>query len=202
MAAIDLRPYLPRSWTPEPRLVSFNSDLVPSLGGAAQRSQRLGTRWAVSLADMQDLEPEAGRALVGQLVKAQASASTVKVSWPNPGVKDAYGSPLVNGASQAGMTLACDGFTAGATIRPGWVSVTVSSRSYLYMVTDQTSANGSGVVSALPIAPMLRASPADNAVLEFANPVLEGFVTGTVTPWRLDMSTYYGFAAIEIVEAA
>lgn len=201
MAVVDLRPYLPRSWTPELRLVDYGADLTPPLGGPAQRAQRAGSRYAMSVGDMLGLEPAKGRALIGQLLKAKASASTVKLSWPTD-LRTSLGAPVVNGAGQSGMALACDGFTAGARIEPRWFSVTVSSRSYLYAVTDETFANGSGVVAALPIAPMLRASPADNAVLEFANPVLEGFVQGQGQGWSLQMTTFYGLPAIEIVEAA
>ncbi|MEI9964374.1 MAG: hypothetical protein WDM92_06380 [Caulobacteraceae bacterium] len=92
----------------------------------------------------------------------------------------------MNGANQAGTTLNADGFTPGATIPAGaWFSTVIGTRSYLYLVSAAVTANGSGV-AALPVAPMLRRSPTDNAALSFAAPVIEGFVTGDQIGWDLD----------------
>ncbi len=72
-------------------------------------------------------------------------------------------------------------------------SVTVSGRNYLYFTTDLVTANGSGQAT-LPIAPMLRASPADNAALAFATPKIEGFLSGTTEEWDLDVLTTVGIS--------
>lgn len=79
----------------------------------------------------------------------------------------ASGSPLVNGASQTGNSLAVDGLSNNLT---GWlkkgdyiqIGTTTSSR--LHMVVDDVNTNGSGQAT-IPIYPAIRTSPADNAAI-------------------------------------
>lgn len=199
MTAVPL-PNLTRIWQAQPRLVDFGIDATPPLGGVAQRITRLGSRWAVTFSDIPAFTQDAGRALLGAIFKARATGSTVSVAWPQPLYDASIGSPLINGASQGGTSLAIDGMPANARIKPGWFSVTASGRSYLYFATDETTANASGVIAALPIAPMLRASPADNAPLNFYAPVIEGFIQGNTDAWTLDMLVTIGIPSLTIQE--
>lgn len=98
------------------------------------------------------------------------------------------GTPLVNGGSQTGATLACDGWTASAANRlkkgdsftiagvnaVNPVSKTDTGRLQTFVVTADTSSDGGGAIAALPIYPPITvsgstqtvtASPADNAVI-------------------------------------
>lgn len=192
MTALSL-PTLPTIWQARPRLVQFNARLTPTLGGAEQRVQRMGTRFAVDLA-FAALTPTCARALLGVILKAQSLGSTVITPFPQPAPTTALGTPLVNGASQAGSSLIIDGLTAGVTVKAGlFFSMTISSRNYLHAVTDDVTANGSGQAT-LSIAPMLRATPADNAALSFTAPKIEGFLPDTAAEWTLEMLTNSGFS--------
>jgi hypothetical protein len=96
------------------------------------------------------------------------------------------GNVLVNGGSQAGSTLNVDGATPNYVFREGQpFSILTGGKHYLYFVTTETAANGSGV-AALPISPMLRKAPADNSPCHFGKPMIEGFIMGE--EWRWEMS--------------
>lgn len=110
MTAITL-PTLPTIREARPRLVQFNTRLVPTLGGPEQRIQRMGSRFAVDFG-IAALSPGPARSLLAAIMKAQSLGSTVVTSFPQPAFTDSIGTPLVNGASQTGSALAIDGLTA------------------------------------------------------------------------------------------
>lgn len=184
---------LPTEVRATPQLMDFGVMLDPPLGGPSQRVGRLGNRWAVEFSEMDTLTGDCARTLLAQLVKARTQGERVITSWPQEAYDVSIGTPLVNGGSQAGSSLIVDGLRAGCTIPAGlFFSVTVSGRSYLYLLTDAVTANGSGQAT-LSIGPLLRASPADNAPLNFSNPQVEGFPAGDNLQWVLESRRYYDF---------
>lgn len=81
------------------------------------------------------------------------------------------GTPLVNGASQTGRTLAIDGCTAGVTnwMRAGDLfQLGTGLNTHLHKNLVDANTNGSGQVT-LDIWPRLRASPADNDAVVVAS---------------------------------
>jgi hypothetical protein len=174
-------PRLPQRATP--RLMNMGSWQG---GGADQWVERLGTRWALDV-QMPRLRPEPdGRVFGAALANAHAAGDTVLWPWPQPGLAiGTPGSPLVNGAAQSGRSLVADGFTASYPAKAGqFFSIVSGSRRYLYQLSADATANGSGGVS-LPLTTRLRVSPADNAVLEFAAPFIEGKLAGDAMQWTL-----------------
>ena len=101
-------PTLPANWSAKPKLISFNGRLRPGLGGAEQRIQRLGTRWGIDI-EIPPLGALQAKTFLGAMMKAQSLGQTVLLPWPQPAFSDAIGTPLVNGGSQTGSTLAIDG---------------------------------------------------------------------------------------------
>jgi hypothetical protein len=93
-------------------------------------------------------------------------------------------SPLVNGASQAGKTLAIDGLTPTTTTgRKGdWFQLGSGATSRLYRLTADFTANGSGQAT-LDFWPSLRVSPADNAALTLASAKGLFMLAGNVDGW-------------------
>lgn len=182
---------IPRAVKAEPQLMDFGTDLVPPLGGVAQRPTRVGSRWLVNFSDLQQLSPYDARRLLAKLMKARTLGDTVLAAWPQPAFDLVVGTPLVKGAGQTGSTLLVDGFPVSRSIALAgfFFSMTVSSRNYLYQVTDDITTNGSGEAT-LNIAPLLRASPADNAALEFTTPKVEGFPDGMEQGWTLEAMKY------------
>lgn len=75
----------------------------------------------------------------------------------------AWGTPLVNGASQTGRALVCDGFLPSATVSAGdCIAFDNAVYREMHRCTATTTANGSGQMT-IPINPAIRRSPADNA---------------------------------------
>lgn len=164
-------------------LRDFGGTLQGALGGAAQRVNRLGNRWKCEIT-LPPLTPEQAREWSAALVKGRRNGvrwSVRQVGTPT----GSPGAPRVNGGSQAGDTLACDGFNDGYVVKAGqFFHIETATRRYLH----QVAASGrptSGAFAALPIEPPLRVSPADNAVLEFGAPTIEGLLV-EVPGWSLD----------------
>lgn len=112
----------------------------------------------------------------------------------------APGSPLVNGASQAGNALTIDGLTAGYGYRAGqMVSVIVSSRRFVHQVRASGRANGSGQAT-IAIEPALRVTPADNGTVEIGRPFIEGLLD-EAPGWAFDVDTLVRGFAFAITEA-
>lgn len=108
-------------------------------------------------------------------------------------------SPLVNGASQSGKTLAIDGLAAGATGKAGdWLQLGTGSSTHLHKLTAPFTANGSGQAT-LDIWPRLRAAPADNAAVTIASPKGLWRLTSNVREWSIDIAQIYGlnFSCVE-----
>lgn len=171
--------------------LDFGGVLTPPLGGVQQRINRLGTRWGltVRLPRIKDESPR--RVWISALCRGLTEG--VMLRFPQIGlVNDVTGTPLVNGANQIGQTLNIDGVAASKVALDGqFFSVIVGGERFLYMVNGGASANGSGQM-ALPIFPMIRKSPADNAVIEFAQPYIQGFLQDNRPAWTHDIARTVG----------
>lgn len=128
-----------------------------------------------------------GRA--GRFYAFDPDAKTPRGTWA--------GTPLVNGASQTGSSLICDGFTAGATVKAGdYFQVGTE----LKMVTADGTADGSGNLT-ISFKPSLRASPADNAALTSTNPVcIAMLIDDEQAAWDADNISLFGltFSWVEV----
>ena len=186
----------------KPRLLDWGGRLVPPLGGAVQTLNRLGTRWAVDVTiPLMRTEPD-GRTWAAALAQAKVNgvAMWFRQDGLTIGVPAASGTPLVNGAGQSGTTLAVKGFRAGYPIRQGqFFSIYNGGRYYLHMATAVTVADGGGLAS-VPIFPMLRISPADNAACHFAKPMIQGSLAGNEQAWVRLPSGWCDLGSISIVE--
>lgn len=106
------------------------------------------------------------------------------------------GAPLVNGGSQGGVSLVCDGFSAGATVKRGDYFMV---NGELKMVTADGTADGSGNLT-IAFGPSLRAAPADNDALTSSNPVCTMMLAEDDQGWDANEISIYGisFDAIEV----
>lgn len=192
---------LPRYISAEPQLMDFGADLRPALGGKQQRASRVGSRFALALTGLQHMSDADARNLLAKLAKARTLGETVKTTWPQKALSISVGSPKVFGGGQTGSQLIVDGFPTSTTLglHGRFFSITVGSRSYLYMVTDDPTTDSGGKAT-LNIAPLLRAAPTDNADLEFAHPVIEGFPDGMAINWSVAFLKHSSIP-ITIVEA-
>lgn len=179
-----------------PRLISRRRDLEPTFNGPTSRIRRLGSRWAIDF-ELGPLEYQDAMEWVAALTSGEAET----VIFPVPQLSfdtGAPGTPLVNGGSQLGSSLALDAFTPNYVARAGqWFNLTVSSQLYLYQVAAENIATASGpggVMADLSINPMIRRSPANDSVANFSTPKIEGFLSGSETSWTVDRGMFVGLA--------
>lgn len=195
-----LLPYVRGMRTGAPSVMAFGGVMTPPGGGAAQMLKRVGDRYTLTVTPpLMRSEPD-GRIYVARLRRALREGAIF--AFPQDQLTiGTPGSPLVNGAGQTGMTLNIDGFTAGYIVREGqFFSIIIGGRRYLYAAAAQTAANGSGQI-ALPIEVPIRLSPTDNAVCEFATPMIEGFLSGNEVRWELLREPFIQIPDFTITEA-
>lgn len=172
----------PRQMTP--RLVTARNELSAAFGGNVQRFSRMGSRHAIdfTMPPMTYIDAQDWSAI-------DAEDETVVMVIPQPGLDTgAPGAPLVAGAGQTGTTLNLDGLTPHYVFRRRqWLTITTSGQRYAYRVKTETVV-GSGGTVALPLTTMLRVSPADNDVVEVAEPKIEGFATVPEGAWETDVA--------------
>lgn len=153
-------------------LVSTKNTLVPATGGDEQELQRKGSKYALTYSmpfityvqsmDWDDLMAE------GDLVQMLVYQPGFDTGSP--------GAPRVNGSGQAGTSLVVDGLTPNYVVRKGqFLNITTGSQIFLYRAKAEVVANSSGQAS-IPLRTLLRRPPADNDVINLADPVIEGFV--------------------------
>jgi hypothetical protein len=130
-----------------------------------------------------------------------ASAEAYVASTSGPA--QAAAGPYVNGAAQTGATLSTRGWQPGAAAFLagdflGFVGPT--SRPQLHQVTADVTAGATGI-AAVPIAPPLRRSPADSAVVTIASPTAVWRLTANDDLVGLRNAALIGEASIRIEEA-
>ena len=157
-----------------------------------------GARWACTAA-WDNLQPADAAMLRAWLAKLQGTAGRFylgNLGQPTPR-GTALGTPLINGASQTGATLATDGWTAGATLLAGDF-IGYNAGAELRMVIADAIANGSGQMSVSLDEP-IRVSPTTDTALVVAAPTcimrLAGDEVGTDYLWG------YSNFTLEAVEA-
>ncbi|MDF1506504.1 hypothetical protein PYV61_26350, partial [Roseisolibacter sp. H3M3-2] len=105
-----LLPHLPGIRSAEPELMDFGNVLQGPQGGAAQRLNRIGDRFAISVELPPALSATHGRIYVARLLKARREGALYP--FPQPGLEiGAPGLPVVDGNDQAGSVLKVRGAT-------------------------------------------------------------------------------------------
>ena len=160
--------------TPSPSAIKIQS-LAPtrvSVAHSLRRSTRTtgAQRWIVT-ADWEGLTR-------AQFAPIQAFVIAQRGQWDSfsmvlPGHKQpqgvATGTPLVNGATQSGRTLATRGWSANVTgILKAGDFIGITGQTKVYMVTSDANSDASGNAT-LVIEPALMATPADGAALVVRN---------------------------------
>jgi hypothetical protein len=101
------------------------------------------------------------------IAKARGRANDFQIPVDPTAQSASASTPLVNGASQTGRTLATDGWPVSTTVLVAGQYVTINNQ--LLQLTENITSNGSGVAT-LTFEPPVRTSPADNAAIEYKNP--------------------------------
>ena len=182
MAALVL-PTRPAPSAMTPRPISSRNEQRPASQGPVNRYMRPGTRWAwdITLPPMPYVKSLEWDDLLSE-------SDTVIMKIYQPGLDTgAPGSPLIDGSNQIGRTLNLKGLTPSYAFRKGqWVSFPVNGQLFAYKVRTAITVGSDGRV-ALPLRTLLRLPPANNAVVDVAEPRAEGFPT--VDPSSLEVAT-------------
>lgn len=189
MSSSILLPTNPGVRTATPRLLDFGVTTRPPLGGAITRYNRLGNRFEIDVVAPTSSNRDIGPLLISRLMQGM----TQGVLLPFPQDMD-IGEPgdkiVVNGAAQQGSSLNLRGFPPGYTVKEGqFFSLIYGGRRYLDCAAGTITADGGGGLL-LPIVPMLRISPNDGAVCEFAEPMIEGFMSGQALEWQIQQAPF------------
>ena len=149
-------------WT----LKSNGSSFSSPWNGQTQTVRYPGSAWKaqMTLSDLDDYESRAVEVLIFEL---DGLAGRVKLWDFGRFAGTVKGTPRVNGAGQTGVSLVTDGWTASVKVLSKGDYITVNDE--LKMVLSDVTSNASGAAT-VRIAPQLRNSPADNLVIEVANP--------------------------------
>lgn len=195
-----LLPTSPGIRVAKPRLRDFGAWLEPVMGGPAQRLNRIGNRFAVDIQVATSSSTTTGRIIAARLMRGLTEG--VLLPFPqdfDPGNVGA--NVAVNGAAQQGSTLNLKGFPAGYVVGEGqYFSIIYAGRRYVHASAADAPVAANGTV-ALPIFPMLRISPNDAAVCEFAEPMIEGFISGNQLEYQLQTAPYLD-VSFTVLEAA
>lgn len=150
------------TWRPESNSKTFRSPF----NGASQTVRFPGTRWVCALT-FNNLSDDKSRRIDALIASLDGEYGRVKIrDWGREGHKPA-GTPLVSDAKQTGTALMTKGWTADVVVLRAGDYITVNDE--LKMVTADVS-SAAGGTAVIPIAPMLRSSPAADARIEVLTP--------------------------------
>lgn len=185
----------------KPRMIDFGGALTPALGGPVQTIMRLGTRHALEVTLPKMRTEPTGRIWSSKLRQAKLFGAIMV--FPQDGLTVGLaGAPVVDGAGQAGMTLALRGFRPSYAVREGQAfSLINDGERYLHFAAAPAVADSAGEM-VLSIFPMLRVIPDDGAVCEFASPKIQGSLSGNEASWQRLAGDYCDFGTITITEDA
>ena len=192
-------PSLPGPMQADITYLDWGGVIGSPLGGADQKLNRLGDRFALSVTLPTMESHGTAREWIAKLILARKTGAIYE--WPQPGFGvGAPGQPVVDGAGQAGTTLNLRAGTPRYSYRfDQHISVIHNGRRYLHMVVAPAIADENGDVS-LSVAPMLRAPYADGATVEVGRPKIEGFLEGNSQDWTIDLAFHVGLS-FKITEA-
>lgn len=187
---------LPASPAPngmEPALLDYG---MVQRGASSLRVDRAGNRWRIGFS-YPPMQPDTSRTFTGRLTRAKRDG--VRIVLPLIVPQGAPGATVVDGAGQAGTSLAVRGFNLGYPVKEGfWLTIVSDGAAYLHQVTETVRADAGGLAT-LVIEPSLRAPFADGDTVELAAPFIEGFVDGEEWGWSVPVNRLVsvGFAVEE-----
>jgi hypothetical protein len=162
-----------------------------------ERIDRKGGRFKLSLT-YGPYRPDDARVMVSRLLAGKQEG--LRVPYPLLHSQGSPGSPLLNGAVNSGRTLVLDGFTPGYFCKEGYVlSLVKSGQHFLHTVRTGGRANASGELT-ITLNELVRDTFADNTVVNFAKPMIEGLVEGDTWAWgvAIDRVTPIEFTLEEV----
>lgn len=182
-------------------LVSNTRTFQSPLTNAVQTTSRKGSLWKATLT-FNNLVGADRKVMQAFLVGLNGQEHRFTLHDHSHTKRGAGGGTLaVNGGSQSGSSLICDGATASVTnyLRAGDY---ISFNNELHMITADANSDSSGNIT-LSIAPPIRKTPPDDTVVDYSEPVSGVFMLAGPASWDTTQSiaSNYTVEAIEDVLA-
>ncbi|MBH9537531.1 hypothetical protein [Novosphingopyxis sp. YJ-S2-01] len=176
-----------------PALLDYGMTLSSPLGTADLRVDRPGSRFRIAL-QFPPMVPERSRIIVSRLLRAKAEG--LRVPYPLFVSQGLPNAPVVDGAGQAGTTLAVRGLTPNYSFREGWwLSIeSATGQHFLHNVAAGGIASSGGSAQ-LSIWPPLRRPFADGDKVHLGKPMIEGLPEGDETSWQIPVN---GLVAVAV----
>lgn len=168
----------------EPYPITFGGWMTPPTGGEELFVQRKGGRFGAKVS-FPPMKVAKAAILISRLTEAWFSGSLIKIEWPLVGVSQGSpGTPVVDGAGQAGKTINVSGLRPSYTAKEGyWLTVVdENGRGYLHNHRAVVRAAVDGT-AALSISPEVRWPFEDGAEIRLAVPTIEGRISAE--PWQI-----------------
>ncbi len=168
------------------RLVTNTRVFESSLTGAIQTASRGGEHWELDV-DWIILSAGDYADIIAFFARLNGAEHRVTFAEFKHTQRGAYGgTPLVQGASQTGVDLVCDGASFGIT---DWCKAGdfISYDTQARMVTADASSDGAGNVT-IPIIPAIRTSPANNDPVNVAGTETGVFILMSPVEYGADSS--------------
>ena len=178
-------------------LVANTRTFQSPLTNAIQTSSRKGSLWRASL-QFNNLSGADRKVMQAFVVKLNGQEHRFTLHDHSHTRRGAGGGTLrVNGGTQSGTSLVCDGATASVAnyLRSGDY---ISFNNELHMVVADANSDGSGNIT-LSIAPPIRKTPADDTIVDYTVPVSGVFLLAGPASWQTTPSITSSFT-IEAVE--
>ena len=195
-----LLPSKPALKTDSPIMLDWGGPLTPANGGAVQTLMRLGTRHALEFTIPPMPTEPLGRIWAAQLRLAKLYGALL------PFGQDGFtnrllGAPVVDLAGQSGSLLNLRGIDPrGSVAMFGQAfSIIHGGRRYLHFAARDVEVGADGKM-ALPIFPMLRVLPDDSSVCEFAQPIIQGSLSGNQVKWNRLTAPWTDLGTVTITE--
>jgi len=182
-------------------LVANTRTFQSPLTNAIQTSSRKGSLWRASL-QFNNLSGADRKVMQAFLVKLNGQEHRFTLHDHSHTRRGAGGGTLrVNGGTQSGTSLVCDGATASVAnyLRSGDY---ISFNNELHMIVADANSDGSGNIT-LSIAPPIRKTPADDTVVDYTVPVSGVFLLAGPASWQTtpSITSSYTIEAVEDVLA-
>ena len=177
-----------------PALIDFGVTLRPATGGPVQKIARAGSRYRVEFT-FPPMKPCDARTFISRLIEAKRVGELI-MPFPLLGLdQGSPGTPVVDGAGQAGTTLNIRNARPGHTFFEGfWIHIVDSEGDrYLHNVRDDAIVDAAGLAS-LRIEPPLRYPFVDGATIEAWKPEVQGFIDGGEWTWSVAAASIVGLS--------
>lgn len=181
-------------------LIDYSLTIRPATGGPVQKVGRPGSRFRAELS-FPPMVGETARKFIARLLKAKREGE-LRVEFPLLDVPQGIaGSPVVDGAANAGTSLPLRSLTPFYVFKEGfWLSlVNAAGQPFLHNVTAPAVADADGNVT-ITIEPPLRFPFPDGATVLVERPVIQGFIDGGEMGWSINVARHYGLG-VTIEEA-